>query len=94
MDQDRERGIEVEFLERELDLCHAFLDIAGPKRLASLLSKAREGYENVLHLIDVVNDPGKLSRLTPKLNRLRERLSANSPSMPSTTKALSAKAAG
>ena len=39
---------EIKFFESELDLCNAFLDIAGPKPLTNLIAKARLGYETVL----------------------------------------------
>lgn len=66
---------ENDFFERELDLCDALLDIAGPKPLAGLITKARLGYENAVLWIGTVRDPMKLGRLTTKLDRLRERLS-------------------
>jgi len=77
---------EIEFFEREVDLCHAFLDIAGPKPLADLIAKVRLGYENVLHCIGTVRDPAKLGRIRAKLDRLKERLSAISSPAPSSTR--------
>ena len=70
---------EIDFFERELNLSHALLDIAGPKQLASLIAKARLGYENVVLWIGAVRDPVKLDRISAKLDRLRERLSRYSP---------------
>lgn len=75
MEQDREQ--EFKFFESELDICHAFLDIAGPKPLTHLISKARLGYEHVLLWIGTVHDSTKLGRINAKLDRLRERLSSN-----------------
>lgn len=36
-----------DLFERELNLSHAFLDIAGPKPLAGIIAKAWLRYENV-----------------------------------------------
>jgi hypothetical protein len=66
---------EIDFFEGELNLCHALLDIAGPKHLTGLIAKARLGYENAMLWIGTVRDPIKLSRITTKLDRLRQRLS-------------------
>jgi hypothetical protein len=83
---------EIEFLESELDLSHAILDIAGPKPLKDLIAKARLGYENASQSIGMVRDPIQLSRITAKLNRLRARLSRSSCPAPSAVQGLSMKA--
>ncbi|MBV8551543.1 MAG: hypothetical protein JOY54_09600 [Acidobacteriaceae bacterium] len=67
--------VEIEFFERELNLSHALLDIAGPKPLTDLIAKARLGYENAMLWIGTVHDPTKLCRISAKLDRLKERLS-------------------
>jgi hypothetical protein len=87
MDKDREQ--EIKFFESELDICHAFLDIAGPKQLINLIAKARLGYENVLLWIGTMHDSSQLARINAKLDRLRERLSSCSPPAPSQTAAAS-----
>lgn len=69
---------QVEVFESELNLCHALLDVAGPRPLSETIAKARLGYENALQWIGSVRDPIKLRRISGKLDRLRERLSANS----------------
>ena len=84
---------EIEFFERELNLSHALLDIAGPKPLADLIAKARLGYEYTVQCIGRVHDPAKLSRITAKLERLRERLSKCSSQVPSAAMAVRVKAA-
>jgi hypothetical protein len=66
---------EIDLFERELNLSHALLDIAGPKPLTDLIAKARLGYENVVLWIGTVRDPMKLGRIAANLDRLRERLS-------------------
>ena len=65
---------EVEFFESELDVCHALLDLAGPKPLTDLIAKARQGYENALQWTGTVHDPARLRRISAKLDRLRDRL--------------------
>lgn len=70
MDSDEQ----IEFIERELNLSHALLDVAGPKPLTDLIAKARLGYENAMLWIENVHDTTKLRRITAKLDRLRERL--------------------
>jgi hypothetical protein len=70
--EDRDR--EIKFFESELDLAHAFLDIAGPKPLKDLIAKARVAYENASQWVGMVRDPIQLRRITAKLDRLRERL--------------------
>lgn len=75
----------IEFIERELNLSHALLDVAGPKPLTDLIAKARLGYENAILWIGNVPDPMKLLRITAKLDRLKERLAGTpgrSPSVP------------
>jgi hypothetical protein len=64
----------LEFLESELDLCHMFLDIAGPKPTASILAKVRQGYDTVCDCLGTVRDAAALARMNAKLSRLRERL--------------------
>ena len=78
MEKDREQ--EITFFEHELDICHAFLDIAGPKPLANLIAQARLGYEDVMLWIGTMHDSAKLVRISAKLDRLRERLSSSWPS--------------
>ncbi|MBV8072059.1 MAG: hypothetical protein JO270_19285 [Acidobacteriaceae bacterium] len=76
-----DRDEEVEFFESELDVCHALLDIAGPKPVKDLIAKARLGYENALQWIGTVRDPSKLGRIRAKLDRLGQRLS-RTPALP------------
>jgi hypothetical protein len=68
---------EIDFFERELNLCHALLDIAGPKPLTDVIAKAWLGYENVMLWIGTVRDPMKLNRIAAKLDRLGERLAGS-----------------
>lgn len=82
---------EIDFFERELNLCHSLLDIAGPKPLTGLIAKARLGYESAVLWIGTVRDPMKLGRITRKLDRLRERLSRYSPPAPSAAAAVAVK---
>ena len=79
---------EIGLSERELNLSHALLDIAGPKPLTDLIAKARMGYENALQCIGSVHDPAKLGRITAKLDRLRERLSKCSSGAPLLTRSM------
>ena len=83
---------EIDFFERELNLCHALLDIAGPKPLAGLVAKARLGYENAVLWVGTVRDPMKLRRITETLDRLRERLLRYSPEAQSAAASLAVKA--
>lgn len=68
---------EVQFFESEVDLCHALLDIAGPKPPTDLISKARLGYEHVVLWAGTVHEPARLGKITKKLDRLRERLAGS-----------------
>ena len=77
---------EIEFFDAEVDLCHGFLDTAGPKPSQDVIAKVRLGYERLLHCLWTVHDPAKLDRLTAKLDRLRERLSAFSYRIPSSAR--------
>ena len=51
---------EIVFFERELDLCHVFLDIAGPKQTVNPVADTRQRYQSVLDWIGTVNDPTRL----------------------------------
>lgn len=82
---DKDCNEEIEFFESELDLSHALLDVAGPKPISDLIAKARAGYEDALHWIGSVRDPAKRSRISAKLDRLKERLSKCSSRAPSAT---------
>lgn len=69
----------IEFLDRELDLCKTFLEVAeneahDPEREAQAMNNARKGYETVSAWIGLIRSGEELERLSLKLSRLRERL--------------------
>ena len=82
----RDASSSHDFWESELDLCHMFLDVAGPKPTPSTLEKVRQAYETVCYCLGNVRDTVTLPRVNAKLSRLKERLSpfstAGSPRIP------------
>jgi hypothetical protein len=77
MHEHHDEQLQLEFFESELDLCHALLDVAGPKPTTSILTKTVQGYETVWQWVGSLHDPSKFSRVTTKLDRSRDRLLAS-----------------
>ncbi len=72
----------IEFLDRELDLCQTFLDVAATEvddaqAEAMAMQNARLGYQTVLAWIGTVRSGQEYERLSVRLGLLRERLEGN-----------------
>jgi hypothetical protein len=83
-EQSRFEEIRIEFLDRELDISHTYLDVAeieaddDPEHCAAAKRNARIGYDTVLTWIGLVRDGEVLQRLNMKLARLKDRLEEHS----------------